>query len=116
MRNMILSLVVACGLLLVGPAAYAKVDGSCQSIGAMSIGLVNQIDQGINVVENCFAFLDVTIEFMAASCDTVDDTAVGPILENGASCNIVATLCDGIWTCFEMVPDYCVDVPDCTIP
>jgi len=116
-KNMILSLVVACGLLLVGSAAYAQpVDGRCASIGARTVGASNQLTQGINVANNCNAFIDLSIEFMAAGCDVIDDTAGGPILENGESCNLVATLCDAVFTCFNMVADFCVDVPACTIP
>ena len=57
MKNSILSLLVACGLLFMGSAAYAQVDGECQSIGGSIIGASNQIDRGINVVNNCNALL-----------------------------------------------------------
>lgn len=115
-KNTILSLLVACGLLLVGSAAYAQVDGQCQSIGARTAGANNQLTSGINVVNNCNTLLDLSIEFMVAGCDVVDDTVAGPILENGESCNLVATLCDAIFTCFGFVDDFCVGVPACTIP
>ena len=66
-KNTILSLVVACALLLVGSAAYATVDGQCNSIGARATGANNQLTRGINVVNNCNAFLGLSIEFMAAA-------------------------------------------------
>ena len=118
MRNMILSLVVACGLLLVGSAAYAQaVDGRCQSIGVRALGAYAQINNGINVVNNCNAAFAVITEFMDAGCDALDDTTIGAtLLENGESCNIVASICDAVFTCFVLEPDFCVDVPDCTIP
>lgn len=116
-KNTILSLLVACGLLLVGSAAYAQpVDSQCQSIGARAVGANNQLTRGINVVNNCNAFLALSIEFAVAGCDIVDDTITGRVLENGESCNLVATVCDAVFTCFVMVPDFCVDVPECTIP
>ncbi len=82
-KNTILSLVVACGLLLVGSAAYAQVDGRCQSIGARAAGALSQLTSGINVVNNCNAFAGLSFEFIVAGCDVVDDTVAGPILENG---------------------------------
>ena len=52
-KNTILSLLVACGLLLVSPAANAQgANGQCTSIVAQITGAYNQIDQGINVVNN----------------------------------------------------------------
>lgn len=116
MKNTILSLLVACGLLFVGSAAYAQVNGECQSIGGSIIGASNQIAQGINVVNNCIAVLEGATEFAVAGCDAVEDTTIGIGLENGASCNNIARFCDTIFTCFEMVPEYCVDVAECTIP
>ncbi len=115
-KNTILSLLVACGLLLVGSAAYAQVNGQCNSIGVRALGADNQIARGINVVNNCEVILASIELFMAAGCDAVDDTAGGPILENGASCNISATICGALFTCFNIVPDFCEDVGDCTIP
>ena len=116
MKNTILSLLVACGLLFVGSAAYAQVDGECQSIGGPIVGASNQIAQGINVVNNCIAVLAGVTESAVAGCDVVEDTTIGIGLEAGASCNNIARLCDTIFTCFEIVPELCVDVAECTIP
>jgi hypothetical protein len=115
MRNSILALFVASGMLLVGSAAYGT-DGTCQGIGARLIGASNQISEGINIVNNCNTVMAVGDEFNAAGCDPVDDTGIGVALENGESCNNTARLCDTLFTCFNFVPDYCVDVAECTIP
>ena len=115
-KNMILSLVVACGLLLLGSAAYAQgSNGRCTALGASVAGAYHQIVGGINVANNCAAVGVFVEEFMGASCEP-EDTGFINILENGASCNAIATICDAFFTCFNMEPDFCVDVPECTIP
>jgi hypothetical protein len=116
MKNTILSLVVACGLLFVGSDVYAQVDGECQAIGGPIVGASNQIAQGVNVVNNCNAILQGVIESAAAGCVVVEDTTIGIGLESGESCNNISRLCDAIFTCFATVPEFCVDVPECTIP
>ena len=117
MKNTILSLLVACGLLLVGPPADAEpVDGQCNAIAVGLLGAVNQIDQEINVVNNCGAVLDASIAFMTAGCETGDGAIASKILPHGESCNLVATICDTIFTCFGITAGFCLDVAVCTNP
>ena len=117
-KNTILSLLVTCGLLLVGSAAYAQVNGQCQSIGARSLGLVNQIVLGGEFdLDKCLAFGAVQVEFMMADCSLVDETAFGKIVDHGASCNLASKLCDAVFICSGgMEIEECDGVPACTIP
>ncbi len=122
-KNTILSLMVACGLLLGGSAAYAQdpqVDGECQSLGSTSLRLFQQVVQFGFDFDTCFGpsgILALQTEFMVKGCDFADDTAPGgPITERGKSCNVVSTICDAVFICFGLVIDVCEDVPECTIP
>ena len=121
MRNTILSLLVACGLLLVSPVADAEaqskgVDGECQSVVSGLLGAINQIDQGIDVVNNCISVVGPGFgKFFGLGCGE-KRIAANAILENGASCNSVATVCDVVFTCFNEEPPGCVGVDECTIP
>ncbi len=119
MRNTILSLFVACGLLLVGPAADAEnkgqgVDGVCTALGVRFEGASIQVHQGINVVNNCNAIIEGVTAFMDAGC-VAGVGGIARSTEHG-SCNVGAFSCDAIFTCFNIVPEFCVDVDECTNP
>ena len=118
MRNTVLSLLVASGLLLGGSAAYAQqaVNGKCQSIVSPLLGAIHQVEQGIDVMNNCFNVLAPGFfDFFSIGCgeERVSGNVIG---EHGASCNALATVCDAVFTCFGMVPLGCEDVDECTIP
>ena len=107
MKSKILALAI--GFLLsagwIASEATAQEVGLCNSIAAGAAASVGQINQGINVAENCDNVLAVLGEFMAAGCTELPEGSLftdkirAQALENVCSavedtCGIPLDICE----------------------
>ncbi len=74
-KAILVTLIVCCfGFAGIASIANAQQEvGLCNSIVAQGAGPAGQINQGINVLENCNEILVILGEFMAEGCDLLPE-------------------------------------------
>ena len=97
-KILVLTIVVLLGVGWISSNANAQRDvGLCNAIVAQGAGPTGQINQGINVPENCNEILVILGEFMSEGCDLLPDGSLfiekirAQALEN--VCNAVQDTC-----------------------
>ncbi len=100
MVKAILVTLIACCIGLAGIASIANAQtdvGLCNSIVAQGGGPVGQINQGINVLDNCNELLVILGEFMAEGCDLLPEGSLFIQKLRGRAldrvCNAVQDIC-----------------------